>query len=302
MITLNQAILEPLSQNSSYSIRVFSWQKDLADIQVHLKENQVQSYQGFGNTWHYHPELELNVMLEGRGLLFVGDYVGQFQAPDAILLGPNVAHYWKATGDLKGIAFQFLSGKTNLLSSTPEFEELSSLIEQSKYGIRYSGKTLNGILEQMPLLVKQSPLQRLSSFLNVLSIMQKSAAKDRQLLSQEVIKVSNKQNDAISKIIDYIMLNYQQTINLKDILELSQMSRATFHRQFKQLTGSSLSQYVNVIRLEEAKRLILETNLAITNIAFDCGFHNLSHFNARFKQQFKCSPRQLRKSSSEAAQ
>lgn len=290
--TVPKAIFENLRPHSSQSLRLFSWQRDLSDVEVHLESGKIQHYDGLGNTWHYHPEVELNLMLEGSGLLFVGDYVGHFQAPDAVLLGPNLPHYWKATGTVKGIAMQFLS-KEGKLSQLPEIKSLNPLLSSSQQGLRFSGAALQSIIKNMLPLSKASELKRLASCLNLLA--QLSEHKDGQaLLSTHAMNLSAHKHDRMSRVIDSILRNFQQNLNLNDALLLSGLSRATFHRQFKKTTGATFTAYLNAVRLQEARRLLIETEASITSIAFDTGFRNLSHFNALFKKRFNCSPKQLR--------
>ena len=49
----------------------------------------------FDNPWHFHPELELNLILKSSGTRFVGDSILSFKENDLVLLGPNLPHYWK---------------------------------------------------------------------------------------------------------------------------------------------------------------------------------------------------------------
>jgi AraC-like DNA-binding protein len=290
----SKAIFEKLNPDQGHSIRVFSWQKNLADVAVHLKSGKMLRYEGFGNSWHYHPEIELNLLLEGKGLLFVGDYVGYFEAPDAILLGSNLPHYWKASGDVKGIAVQFLASKGSVLWAVPEFASLQALFYSSSQGLRFSGQILKSLSQRMLGLPDKMPLQRLAAFLDLLDELNQSSEDERVCLSRQPMSLSTDNQAAVSRVIDTLLLKFAQDLSLQDALELSGLSRATFHRHFKAATGSTFNSYLNAIRLQEARRLLLDSKESITRIAFDTGFRNLSHFNAMFKRQFACSPSDLR--------
>jgi hypothetical protein len=50
----------------------------------------------FANPWHYHPELELNLILAGEGIRFVGDSVAPFGPGELVLLGPHLPHLWQS--------------------------------------------------------------------------------------------------------------------------------------------------------------------------------------------------------------
>jgi len=140
-----------------------------------------------------------------------------------------------------------------------------------------------------------SALERLAKTLLLFASLSQIHAQEAQQLSQQDLNLSSAQADAMSLVIDYILKNSEQTISVNDMLELTALSRATFHRQFKKTTGSTLGVYLNAVRLQEARRLLIQTSSSVTSIAFDTGFHNLSHFNALFKRRFLMSPRELRK-------
>ena len=61
------------------------------------------------------------------------------------------------------------------------------------------------------------------------------------------------------------------------------MSKATFERHFKKLTGKSFTRFLTEVRLNYAGRQLIETDLSISEIAFASGYNNLSHFNHQFK-------------------
>ncbi len=290
MTSQRKAILEKL-EPSQQSLRLFSWEHDLSAITVHTAEAKQRFYEGFGNNWHYHPEYELNLMLEGEGLLFVGDYIGQFQAPDAILLGANLPHYWKARGRVKGIAIQFL--ETNF-STIAEFSQLKPLLEASQYGLRLTDKSLEASINSLETMLNRTSLKRLAEFLTLFAGFSTRIGENSSL-SQQAISLASGKDEAMSLVIDYVLQNFHAPLSFDKAVQISGLSRSSFHRQFKKMTGSSFSHYVNNVRLQEAKRLVVVSQQAITSIAFDTGFRNLSHFNALFKKQFGYSPRQLRK-------
>ena len=67
-----------------------------------------------------------------------------------------------------------------------------------------------------------------------------------------------------------------------------------FCRLFKQYTGKTPIEYLNNYRIEQAAKLLIETNDSITDIAFDCGFENTSYFIRKFKAQKSATPKQYR--------
>ena len=73
------------------------------------------------------------------------------------------------------------------------------------------------------------------------------------------------------------------------------MSRAQLYRKFKALTGKSVYEYLRILRLHKAKELLLTSNLNVTQVCFDVGFNNLSHFSRIFTEEFGRTPSDFRK-------
>lgn len=94
---------------------------------------------------------------------------------------------------------------------------------------------------------------------------------------------NNSYFDLILKIAEFITKNYKNKITL-DILEAEfGISKYLISRNFKNVMLMSLSDFINSIRIQEVKRLILESENNIASAAYECGFETLVHFNRVFK-------------------
>ena len=105
------------------------------------------------------------------------------------------------------------------------------------------------------------------------------------------------QNDPhpeITKAKDLIMKNIREEIDFHKIAEQVYLSESYFSRLFKKVEGTTFSRYVQKVRINEAKKLLLQTNCTVTTIAFDVGFSNLSHFNRIFREIEHCTPKEYR--------
>ncbi|MCX6908652.1 MAG: helix-turn-helix transcriptional regulator [Verrucomicrobia bacterium] len=68
------------------------------------------------------------------------------------------------------------------------------------------------------------------------------------------------------------------------------MSKATFERQFPRYTGCTLTEFLNRVRLDHARRLLLGGGESISAIAYAAGFNHLSHFNRLYRRLYSTSP------------
>lgn len=99
----------------------------------------------------------------------------------------------------------------------------------------------------------------------------------------------------IEKARQYIDQNYTQKIDIKTLSNLTNYSYHHFRHEFRKQFGISPINYTIHRRLEEAKNLIVNSNLSISTISLQCGFSNISQFIRFFKRQFVCSPSEYRK-------
>jgi AraC-like DNA-binding protein len=100
--------------------------------------------------------------------------------------------------------------------------------------------------------------------------------------------------EAIKGPVEFVKLNYHRTITVHDLAEVAFLSVSAIERRFKKHLGITPKQFINKIRLENARRMLIETELPIEEIAFQCGFAEHSYFSRQFKIMFDFLPSQLR--------
>jgi AraC-like DNA-binding protein len=99
------------------------------------------------------------------------------------------------------------------------------------------------------------------------------------------------QSQRVSRAIDWLKLNYASTLRVDDLAERVQMSVSTFHHHFRKLTAMSPLQYQKWLRLNEAKRLMLNDDLDATSAAFRVGYESPSQFSREYSRLFGASPK-----------
>ena len=247
---------------------------------------------------HFHPEIELNLVLNSSGKRIIGDSVVEYSDCDLALIGPNTTHMWtgiKENNNAHVITIQFhedlFSKKTLNRKLTFPIREL---LERSKRGIAFSKETIEIV---KPKIVKLSDSQDFNSLLNFLSILYDlSIAKNTKMLASHsyVDFFSFPQSQRIEKANNYIKDNLHNKIQLKDVADLVNMSETAFSHYFKKCTNSSFSDYTNDLRLGLAAKMLFESEQSIKEICYDCGFNNISNFNRIFKRKMGFTPSDFR--------
>jgi len=263
----------------------------------------------FYDKLHQHPQLQLTLILVGKGQFLSGDYVGRFQPGDVFFLGENVPHvfrsdseYFESESELivagNTIFFDFQTlGKAGLeveeLNSLQKFREMTGSCFQVKGEIL---DELSGILSEF------SAFQGLERFLFGIKVfMLLDSAKSELIpLNQSSPNLNERDGTRMNQVMQFLLENRFQTINLDQAAEKANLSKEAFCRFFKLRTGKTFTQYLQQLRIAEAQKLLLETDLGIAEIAFRVGYENLSYFNRSFKKLSAKSPSDYRASQKRA--
>jgi AraC-like DNA-binding protein len=121
---------------------------------------------------------------------------------------------------------------------------------------------------------------------------------DKKLYSDSVGRIGDKGEQNVIKLkrtILYIRENYDKEISLSDMAAVSGLSTKYFCAFFKQMTEKTPIEYLNMYRVERAARKLLGTDMSVTDVAFSCGFNDLSYFIKTFKNFKHVSPKEYRK-------
>ena len=100
--------------------------------------------------------------------------------------------------------------------------------------------------------------------------------------------------EAISVPVQFVRDNYQDTISIKQLADIAHLSVSALERRFKKYLGKTPNQFILEVRLESARRELIETDLPVAQVAFQSGFSEPSYFSKKFKGLFGCLPTELR--------
>ena len=98
------------------------------------------------------------------------------------------------------------------------------------------------------------------------------------------------------EMVSYIQQNFTGKISLKEFGEQFHLSEKYISRYFKEHFHITLSQYITYLRLENAKQLLQDTDLSVTETAMQSGYQNVSYFIRSFKKTYGISPLKYRNS------
>ena len=101
--------------------------------------------------------------------------------------------------------------------------------------------------------------------------------------------------ELVQKAIDHMRNNYKSHISLDDIVSGMFLSKNYFRQIFKKTTGTSISSYIQELRITEACRLLETTTESLAEIAVKCGFNDIKFFYQTFKKAVGMTPAEYRR-------
>jgi AraC-like DNA-binding protein len=261
-------------------------------------------YNYYPTPWHYHPEYEIVMVTESTGKRFIGDHISDFHPGNLAFLGPNIPHtyrneekYYAERSALraKSIVIHFTeSSLGNDFLELPETKSLQKLFEESLHGLDVFGETHDSISKKLYAIVKLSGLKRWLCLVDIL--LELSESKTLSPITKTThIGYNEKESKRLCSVFDWITSNFEKDIKLAEAAQIAQMNENAFSRFFSLRTRKTFSGFVQELRLQKAAKLLVENDMTITEVCYECGYNNVSNFNRQFLNHYQMNPMRYKK-------
>jgi len=267
----------------------------LEDIKLQQGTSSFYAYQFqvpfFEFKWHYHPEYELTYIVKGNGYRIVGNTYENYTEGDLVLLGPNLPHTWTGKAvesePFEAIVIQFSKEFITAFLGFDEAYSIKKLLENSARGIAF--EATQDLVQAIKTLIEKEGMDRI---LQLISALNQLAQSNYTLITPNTFHTiaSKKSELRINEVCLFIQNNFNSNITLKQVASQIYLTESNFCKFFKKATGKTFSDYLNEIRINEASRLLLQTDKTISQISFECGFETLSYFNRVFLKKKNQTP------------
>ena len=273
--------ITPLTQNDCFTL--FSRKKKKFDFPL-----------------HYHEEYELNLIINAPGAKrIVGDHISPIEDLELVLVGPNLYHAWFThhceTEDIRELTIQFHKDLfDDRLLRRNQLSFIRTMFEKAQRGILFSRETIERL---QPRLLRLEQKHGFDSVLELMSILHDlSTSRDMHTLSDasSTNEQFNYNSRRIEKVFEYMNAHYGRAVTLLEVAKVANMPEASFSRFIKKRIGSTFIDSLNEIRLGHASRMLIDTTHNIAEVAYKCGFNNISNFNRIFKKKKGCTPTEFR--------
>jgi AraC-like DNA-binding protein len=249
---------------------------------------------------HYHEEFELNFIENARGARrVVGDHMDEITDLELVLVGPNLQHAWFThhctSQEIKEITLQFHKDLFDeKLLRRNQMASIRNLFARSARGVLFSPETIRAVAGRIMNLTQHSGFDsvlELMSLLHDLSLSRNSTLLSDSTFNHTEVTFNSRR---VEKAYEYMNQHFDRAISLNEVAKLAGMTEVSFSRFFKSRTGINFIESLNEIRLGHASRMLIDTTHSIAEIAYKCGFNNISNFNRIFKKKKGCTPKEFR--------
>ena len=249
---------------------------------------------------HYHEEYELNLIINAAGAKrIVGDHIEVINELELVLVGPNLYHAWFThkceSEQITELTIQFHKDLfEDRLLRRNQLSFIKTMFEKAQRGILFSPETIERL---RPRLFQLEQKNGFDSVLELFSILHDlSTSRNMRTLSDSISdnEQFNYNSRRIEKVFEYMNANYSRPISLAEVAKVANMPEASFSRFIKKRIGSTFVDSLNEIRLGHATRMLIDTTHNVAEVAYKCGFNNISNFNRTFKKRKGCTPKEFR--------
>lgn len=231
---------------------------------------------------HFHDFYEIYYLADGIMRYIIADDFYEISKNDVVLIPRGLIHNTSyGEGGTKRLLINFsetLISDTSLLSVFDK--KIVKLSERD--GFVFEGIFKNIENEQ----ARNDKYSRtlITQYLNELLI----------LFSRSEVKDASPKLDGYTQImqdaVKYINLNFSQDLTLSHLSLKFGLSNSFFSRKFKEITGFGMSEYITLVRIKNAEKLLCDGKRSVTDVAFSCGFNDCSYFAATFKKIMGITP------------
>lgn len=240
--------------------------------------------------YHLHPEMELALLRGGGGVRIINGEEEPFGDIDIVFTPGNIPHCWKFDADkcptdgmIHDMCCQFhpslLSGLMHLY---PEFAPVTNFFTSLRQAICITGLTARYVCDKFDRIMTLPEHRQVLEIIDILSIVYER--KEFRTIGMPVTAevVSSQSKLPLHFIDNLIADNYHRKLTLKEVAHAAGMSPTSFCNVFKRTTSTTFKKYLTDYRMRIALRLLHDTSLNISEIAYRTGYTDAAHFTRAF--------------------
>jgi AraC-like DNA-binding protein/mannose-6-phosphate isomerase-like protein (cupin superfamily) len=250
---------------------------------------------------HAHNGYEIYLVLHGSGSYLVGDRIYPLHAGSLTIIHPNVIHrpFHGHSQEFHRYVLSIDDSYLDQLHAICQLSDLSiprQLAERHPDSSHYflSTQQLDRVQTILAELTHCLSMRERSYELAVLKHIADFFLFAFALKNESTTALNTGDQYLVGDVLSYLIAHYQEHLHIEDLVAHFPVSRSQLFTLFKETTGTTIKQFLIEYRLNKAKQLLIETELAVTDICAAVGFGDMSHFFHVFKKETNLTPKQFR--------
>lgn len=250
---------------------------------------------------HWHEQLEILYFYEGKGVIELDKKQIEVGPEDIVIVNSNELHSGYCME--KTLKYHYIAIDTSLIRCSVDGNcEQKYITPITQNHIMFTNKISGNpvAIECVKNIIAEYETKEAGFELSIKSYVYRLLVfllrnhMDR-ILTQSEYKLHIQNLQMLNKILEFVESSYMEEITIDRITKIACLSRFYLSRLFKRLTGKSINEYINSIRIDKAEQLIKNTNLSMTEIAMATGFNDANYFSRIFKKYKNAAPSEVRR-------
>lgn len=232
---------------------------------------------------HHHHLYEVICHRDGSGAVFVGERIAAFSGPCAFLVGPDLPHTYQWDPQVgqrlhECLVLQITPSLVDTLVGIPEGRGFAPLVRLARGGAAVTGAAALRLWDLLIRFPQTAPLHRIALVAEALAQL---AEGDPRPLSAPPRR---RATTPMARVQGWIQTHLDDDIRLENLGRVAGMHPRSVARAFRRETGSSVVDYVHLLRVGRACDLLADERREVVDCCFAAGFGNLAHFNRVFRR------------------
>jgi AraC-like DNA-binding protein len=266
------------------------------------RHNFFISQRNFSNNkiQHTHNLYEIHYVFSGERAFFINDRTIKLCAGDVILISPTTLHKAINTNSTGCDGILLFFSETFLAATCPMKQFLAPLFDQEQLVINLPPNERNYFEQLFFKMLREVRLQNDGFELAVQALLLQTLVYLCRHIGQNQIKPFDNPSpihEKVTEIVRFINRHYSEALSLTFLADHFYISPSYLSKVFKDSTGFTFIEYLNNVRIKEAKKLLIKSELKVIEIAEEVGFGSITHFGRVFKEITGCQPLAYRKQS-----
>ena len=254
---------------------------------------------------HWHDHMEWIIVKEGKARVQIDDtFIHLHKGEFAFINSKQLHAAWllEESTELIAVVFNEAIIRNNGLDNTENLyllpylnhkQKLPNFLRSTEPHVEKINESINNLIKEFERKENGYELLIKAELFRIFGLIFRYYT---QLEEQSTNRIQKKYNMTV--LLDYLRENYNREISVNDAAKMVSLSPNHFCKVFKKVTGKTLIEYLHLLRINEAERLLIETDLPVTEIAEKIGFGSITYFGRVFKK-IKNMPPSVRRSSTE---